>query len=123
MKTHDELVEAIYNNPSYRSEILCIINLRAKLESAMKDFYASTSPEPSRLGGVVVRMIRYEDLIGRPILPAADSPEIHRCRSGITLLYSALLKGLMHAHELSTQQANKALLDVLTLHMNDQKIR
>ncbi|SOD82477.1 hypothetical protein [Spirosoma fluviale] len=114
MQTHDELVEAVFNNPSYRSEVLCIIKLRATLESALEELSEPAKPEKP-----IRRMLRYDDLIGKsPIIQFADSPEINRCRHGITLLYSALAKGIMHTHSLSTQQANKVLLDVVTRYTN-----
>ncbi|GAB3011531.1 hypothetical protein [Spirosoma pulveris] len=114
MQTHDEFVEAIYNNPSYRSELVCINKLRATLELALQELATSKFSEPAGPAKPLRRMLRYDDLIGKPITQLADSPEINRCRRGITVLYSALIKGIMHTYAMSTQQANKVLFDVLT---------
>ena len=107
MKTHEELVEEVYNNLSFRSEFISYAKLWSSLKTEQQTrLKLPSSPNP---GGV--KFMAYRDLLTKPKVEP-DSPFVMKCKRGIAFLYSSLFRALSAAHKLNAEDTRRLIVGV-----------
>ena len=107
MKTHEELVEDVYNNVSFRSEFISY----ARLWSSLRTEQQLSPKAPSAPNPDGVNFIAYHDLLTNPKVEP-DSPQVVKCKRGIAFLYSSLSRALTVAHKLNAEETRRLIFAV-----------
>ena len=115
MRTHQELIEEVYNNTSFRSEFMSYAKLRLTLKIEQQSRpKAPAAPNPKG-----IRFISYNDLLTKPKVES-DSPLVAKSKWGITFLYSSLSRALCTAYQLDAEETRRLIFAVADRH--EQKL-
>jgi len=104
MKTHEELVDEVYNNVSFRSEFVSYVKLWSTLKREEQKI-----PPKSRSNADA--FIAYRDLPSH-YKPEPDSPLVAKYKRGITVLFSSLFRALSTVYSLSAEETRRLIADV-----------
>lgn len=104
MKTHEELVDEIYNNVSFRSEFVSY----AKLWSTLKK-EEQKDPAPPNID--LAAFVSYHDMTPS-YKSEPDSPLIAKCKRGIAVLFSSLFRAISTVYQLSAEETRRLIFDV-----------
>lgn len=111
MRTHQELIEEVYNKTSFRSEFMSYAKLRSTLQAEQKlRPKAPAAPNPDG-----INFISYEDLLTKPKVEA-DSDLVAKCKRGITFLYSSLARALTKAYQLDAEETRRLIFAIADKH-------
>ncbi|NEU69744.1 hypothetical protein [Spirosoma agri] len=123
MKTHEELVDEVYRNASFRSEFICYVKLSNALKTEIEVWTQARYQEPAPWTKRAPTFLRYDDLIGNltydkvgNLSVFADSPQIAKFKQNICFLYSSLARGLAVRYELDRNQVVNVIRDVAIRH-------
>ena len=109
MKTHEELIEEVYANPSFRSEFRCYANLQATLKAEIDAWAQARIQQPAPWSGKKYVGIGYEDLSGQTgFLPSQITKRIQ----DVKILYFSLEKALSIRFNIDHKQAGTLVRDV-----------
>ena len=111
MRTHQELIEEVYNNTSFRSEFRSY----AKLCSTLQNEQQLRPKAPAAPNPEGVNFILYNDLLITPKVEA-DSALVAKCKRGITFLYSSLSRALSRAYQLDGEETRRLIFAVSDRH-------
>ena len=109
LTTHQELFEEIYTNPGFRMEFTSL----AKLWHANRISTADANPAPDRNR---FNFISYDEL-------TATFVNSYRANYGTALLRESLLKALSKTYDLTADQANRLLWEVVERHISEMYAR
>jgi len=105
MKTHEEIIEEVYNDTSYRSEFTCYVNLTKAIKSDIAAQVLTTLPwSKEKFDGVT-----YEQLVvGAYDIPVKLAKRLHNAN----ILYCSLEKALSIKYALDHKRAKHLVLDI-----------
>ncbi len=105
MKTHEEMIEEVYNDTSYRSEFKSYVNLTKAIKSDIAARVLTTPPwAKDKLSGVT-----YEQLVmGFSDMPVEFTKRLHNAQ----ILYYSLEKALSIKYALDHKRAKHLVLDI-----------
>ncbi|MBO0952667.1 hypothetical protein [Fibrella forsythiae] len=107
MKTHEELVEEIYNHPGFKNEFMSYARLKSTLEAE----WQSKPKAPAALNPAGVRFISYYDIGAKPTVEP-DSVLVSKCKRGICFLYSSLFRALSTSYNLASEETRRLIFAV-----------
>ncbi|MFD2934448.1 hypothetical protein [Spirosoma flavum] len=108
MKTHEQLVEEVYNNTSFRAEFMSYVKLWKTLKTEQQ-IRPKAPSAPNQSGA---KFISYHDMITGATKVDPDSPLVSKCKRGIALLYSSLFRGLSVVHKVDAEEARRLIVGV-----------
>ena len=112
MRTHQELIEEVYNNTSFRNEFISYAKLRSTLQTEQQlRPKAPVAPNPDG-----VNFISYNDLLTKPKIEA-DSILVVKCKRGIAFLYSSLSRALSKTYQLDAEEIRRLIFAVAAKHI------
>ena len=123
MKTHEELVDEVYHNFSFRSEFVCYVKLSSALKAEIEVWTQARLQEPAPWSKRRPHFLRYGDLIsnltydqGGNLSVYSDSPQIAKFKQNICFLYSSMARGLAVKYGLDHKEVVRLIQDVATLY-------
>lgn len=108
MKTHEEMVDEIYNDTSYRGEFKSYIRLTKTIRERLA-VKVSTTPPWSR---EKFEGLTYDEITAIPS-PSAIPPDLVEPKRHAEILYCSLQKALAIKYALDYSQALRLVLDVV----------
>ncbi|ADB37820.1 DUF5958 family protein [Spirosoma linguale] len=111
LTTHHNLLEAIYNNPSYRTEFLSL----AKLWHDQFNFRAPNQPEPTASHANQFHFLDYDELITASL----NMFSLKTMRSSLLLRHS-LEKALSIQYKIDLQQARQLVIEITRRHLQEK---
>ena len=107
MKTHEQIVEEVYKNTSFRGEFMSYVRLQNTLKTEAETRAAiSSAPNPAG-----INFISYHDLTTTP-RTHLDSPLIAKYKRGICFLYSSLFRALSAAYGGNAEEVRRLIFGV-----------
>ena len=111
LTSHQELVQAVYDTPGFRSEFASI----AKLWHDRKASAHAKLPEPNSLIQTSFNFLTYDEMVTYSIKVFEDN-----YLRGITLLSNSVEKALSARYGLAADEARRVVLDVTNRHFQDK---
>ena len=112
MRTHQELIEEVYNDTSFRNEFVSYAKLQFTLQTEQQlrpKATATTNPDG-------VNFISYNDLLTKPKIEP-DSALVAKCKRGISFLYSSLVRAPYRAYQLDGEETRQLIFAVAARHL------
>ncbi|WP_461054948.1 hypothetical protein [Spirosoma arcticum] len=112
MRTHQELIEEIYNDTNFRNEFISYAKLWFTLQTEQQlRPKAPAAPNPDG-----VNFISYNDLLIKPKIEP-DSALVAKCKRGISFLYSSLARALYRTYQLDSEETRQLIFAVAARHI------
>jgi hypothetical protein len=106
---HQELIDEIYTNPSYRCEFVSLAKLWYKRRTGSQA--ESSEPEPAPKAQTHVEFLTYDEIITEPVA-------VYNNRV-LWVLQNSVNKGLAKQYGLNSDQANRLVMAVIDRYMQE----